>query len=168
MDKDAEANRHSPVSPEATIPLGDQDGLPLLRGEHTLKGRLRTKWYRMDRIARLTTSLVVLILGGALVARVLIELFCPYDYWHNPQVTIPPKVDDDNHSAHTDKERRSAVRDAMKHAWSGYHKYAFGHDELLPVSNKSNDKWGGWGVTLIDALDTLYIMELYDEFNQGV
>ncbi|KAJ2462744.1 hypothetical protein GGI03_004283, partial [Coemansia sp. RSA 2337] len=85
----------------------------------------------MDRITRLTTSLVVLILGGALVARVLIELFCPYDYWHNPQVTIPPKVDD-NHSAHTDKERRNAVRDAMKHAWSGYHKYAFGHDELLP------------------------------------
>ncbi|KAJ2501062.1 hypothetical protein IWW47_003146, partial [Coemansia sp. RSA 2052] len=165
---DAEANRRSPVSPEPTIPLSDQDGFPLLQGERTLRGRLRTGWYRMDRIGRLTTSLVMLILGGALVARVLVELFCPYDYWHNPHVTVPPKLDEDNHTKHTDKERRDAVRDAMRHAWGGYHTYAFGHDELLPVSNKSNNRWGGWGVTLIDALDTLYIMELYDEFNQGV
>ncbi|KAJ2731741.1 hypothetical protein IW152_004337 [Coemansia sp. BCRC 34962] len=168
MDRDAEANGHSSVSSEPTIPLSDQDGLPLLHSKQTLKSRLRTGWYRMDRLSRLTTSLVVLIIGGAIIARVLIELFCPYDYWHNPQVTIPPKTDDNNHSVQTDKERRNAVRDAMRHTWSGYHKYAFGHDELLPVSNKSNDKWGGWGVTLIDALDTLYIMELYDEFNQGV
>ncbi|KAJ2898868.1 hypothetical protein IWW38_001195 [Coemansia aciculifera] len=166
MDKDAEANRRSPASSEPTIPLDDQQ--PLLRDEQTLRGRLRTNWYRMDRSSRLTTSLVMLILGVALLGRIFIELACPDDYWHKPHVTIPPQVDEGNDTKHSDKERRDAVRDAMRHAWSGYHKYAFGHDELLPVSNKSNDKWGGWGVTLIDALDTLYIMELYAEFNQGV
>ncbi|KAI8320315.1 mannosyloligosaccharid alpha-mannosidase [Martensiomyces pterosporus] len=55
----------------------------------------------------------------------------------------------------------------MKHAWDGYRQYAFGMDELQPVTNGSNNKWGGWGVTLIDALDTLYIMDLFEEFNEG-
>ncbi|KAJ1949909.1 hypothetical protein FBU59_000934, partial [Linderina macrospora] len=56
----------------------------------------------------------------------------------------------------------------MKHAWEGYRQHAFGHDELAPVSNGFNDKWGGWGVTLVDALDTLYIMGLFEEFKEGV
>ncbi|KAI9505470.1 glycoside hydrolase, partial [Coemansia spiralis] len=68
----------------------------------------------------------------------------------------------------SDEERRDAVKAAMKHAWEGYRQYAFGDDELQPVTNRSNNKWGGWGVTLVDALDTLYIMGLHKEFNQGV
>lgn len=29
-----------------------------------------------------------------------------------------------------DAERREKVKDAMRHAWSSYEKYAWGHDEL--------------------------------------
>ena len=37
------------------------------------------------------------------------------------------------------KERADAVKAAYKHAWHGYVKYAFGHDELHPVSNGYGD-----------------------------
>ncbi|KAK3947617.1 glycosyl hydrolase [Pseudoneurospora amorphoporcata] len=38
------------------------------------------------------------------------------------------------------------------------------HDELAPVSGKGKTTFGGWGGTLVDALDTLWIMELWDDF----
>ena len=40
-------------------------------------------------------------------------------------------------------------------------------DELQPVSGKGNEKWGGMAVSLIDALDTLWIMNLKDEFYEA-
>lgn len=40
-----------------------------------------------------------------------------------------------------DKEsfRANAVKDAFQHAWDGYMKYAFPHDELHPISNGHGD-----------------------------
>ncbi|PVZ99402.1 hypothetical protein BB558_004581 [Smittium angustum] len=63
--------------------------------------------------------------------------------------------------------RKHAVKDAMKHAWRGYSAYAYGKDEVLPVTKGWNSKWGGWGVTLIDSLDTLYIMGMKSEFKRA-
>lgn len=34
--------------------------------------------------------------------------------------------------------RRAAVREAFQHAWQGYEQYAFGHDELRPVTRYHN------------------------------
>ena len=65
------------------------------------------------------------------------------------------------------RQRRSFVVDAMKHAWSGYKTFAFGHDELLPVSRKGANPWGGMAVTLVDSLDTLWLMGLTDEFYEA-
>lgn len=56
-------------------------------------------------------------------------------------------------------DRQEAVRDAFRHAWKGYKEYAWGHDELRPLS-KSYSEWFGLGLTLIDALDTLWILDL--------
>jgi len=47
----------------------------------------------------------------------------------------------------------------MKHAWKGYKDYAWGHDHLKPISRQPHD-WLHLGLTLIDALDTLWIMGL--------
>lgn len=60
--------------------------------------------------------------------------------------------------------RRDAVRNAMKHAWNGYKTYAFGFDELKPISGNGDNNWGGMGVTLVDSLDTLWLMGMKDEF----
>ena len=60
-----------------------------------------------------------------------------------------------------ENERMTAVVEAFRHSWRAYRTYAWGHDELLPIT-KSHSEWLGVGLTLIDALDTMYIMGLND------
>ncbi|KAM4607313.1 mannosidase, alpha, class 1B, member 1b [Polymixia lowei] len=62
--------------------------------------------------------------------------------------------------------RPEAVREAFRHAWKGYKDFAWGHDELRPIS-KSYGEWFGLGLTLIDALDTMWILGLKDEFEEA-
>lgn len=66
------------------------------------------------------------------------------------------------------KQRLSTVREEFEHAWNGYTKYALGHDEVRPVSGTHRDPFAGWGATLVDALDTLWIMDMKDEFENAV
>lgn len=61
-------------------------------------------------------------------------------------------------------EKAYRVKTAFLHAWHGYAKFAMGHDEILPVSDLPGDSWGGLGATLIDALDTMMIMHIKEEF----
>lgn len=58
-------------------------------------------------------------------------------------------------------DRQRAVVAAAKHAWSGYKKYAWGHDNLKPISMGFHD-WFGLGLTIVDSLDTLYILNMRD------
>ena len=60
------------------------------------------------------------------------------------------------------------------HAWNGYKKYAWGSNELKPLSKVGHSAgiFGGagandLGATIVDALDTLYLMGFYDEFELG-
>ena len=55
----------------------------------------------------------------------------------------------------------ASVRAETLHAWNGYKKYAWGHDELHPLSRKPFD-WYGHSLlmTPVDALDTLILMGL--------
>ncbi|XP_035523851.1 endoplasmic reticulum mannosyl-oligosaccharide 1,2-alpha-mannosidase [Morone saxatilis] len=78
----------------------------------------------------------------------------------NPANTVPLEV-----STGT-VDRLEAVRDAFRHAWKGYKDYAWGHDELKPIS-KSFGEWFGLGLTLIDSLDTMWIMGLKEEFAEA-
>lgn len=66
-----------------------------------------------------------------------------------------------------DIARRDAVKRAMKHAWDGYERHAFGSDELQPISRRGKNLFGGLGATIIDSLDTLYIMDLKDEYERA-
>ena len=60
--------------------------------------------------------------------------------------------------------RRDTVRKAFMRCWDSYVKHALPHDELTPVTLRGKDTFGGWAATLVDALDTLLIMGLVDEF----
>ena len=74
--------------------------------------------------------------------------------------------------------RKEEVVNAMRHFWAGqeqtdeidcrYSEYAWGHDELKPLSQSYSDTYGHLGLTLIESLDTLWLMGLKDEFDQGV
>uniref|UniRef100_A0A3Q2WME8 alpha-1,2-Mannosidase n=1 Tax=Haplochromis burtoni TaxID=8153 RepID=A0A3Q2WME8_HAPBU len=78
----------------------------------------------------------------------------------NPAGTVPLEVSPET------RVRLEAVCDAFRHAWKGYKDYAWGHDELKPIS-KSFGEWFGLGLTLIDALDTMWIMGLKEEFAEA-
>ena len=65
------------------------------------------------------------------------------------------------------ESKRAAVVGAIRHAWGGYVKYAWGADELKPISKRSTD-WIGLGLTILDSLDVLWMAGLTDEFTKGV
>ncbi|KAK8799045.1 hypothetical protein WA171_005796 [Blastocystis sp. BT1] len=65
-------------------------------------------------------------------------------------------------------QRKEEVVKAMRHFWKGYSQYAWGHDELMPISESYVDTKGHMGMTLIDSLDTLWLMGLKEEFTEGV
>lgn len=67
-----------------------------------------------------------------------------------------------------DEKRRNIVKEAFKTSWNQYTEHAWGEDEITPVSNKSANPFTGWAATMVDALDTLKIMGLDDEFEKAV
>ena len=69
-------------------------------------------------------------------------------------------------SHQTYNEQQAAVVKAFKHAWAGYTKFAWGKDELLPLAKKGRDIFG-LGLTIVDSLDTLWLMGLTEDFNKA-
>lgn len=65
-------------------------------------------------------------------------------------------------------KRQAEVEDAFLKSWESYKKYAWMYDELTPVSGAGKDTFGGWAATLVDTLDTLWIMGLKEEFKGAV
>uniref|UniRef100_A0A674D2V0 alpha-1,2-Mannosidase n=1 Tax=Salmo trutta TaxID=8032 RepID=A0A674D2V0_SALTR len=58
----------------------------------------------------------------------------------------------------------------MKFAWDNYKRYAWGENELRPLSRNGNDgrTFGGLrGASIVDSLDTLYIMGLGEEYQEA-
>ena len=60
------------------------------------------------------------------------------------------------------------------HAWNGYKTFAWGKNELKPISKRGHSAgiFGGGGgndlgASIVDALDTLYIMGFEKEFADG-
>ena len=64
----------------------------------------------------------------------------------------------------TDTEMPARVRQEFLHAWRGYKQYAWGHDELRPLSKTYHD-WHSASLcmTPVDALDTMILMGLEEE-----
>lgn len=60
----------------------------------------------------------------------------------------------------------SRVVDAFRHCWNGYKEFAWGFDELHPVS-KTGSNWFGLGLTIIDTLDTAFLTSQMDIFEQA-
>ncbi|KAJ4365896.1 hypothetical protein N0V83_008518 [Neocucurbitaria cava] len=64
--------------------------------------------------------------------------------------------------------RREEVRKQFLKCWKSYRSYAWMHDEIRPISGEVTNHFGGWAATLIDALDTLYIMGFEEEFSSAI
>jgi mannosyl-oligosaccharide alpha-1,2-mannosidase len=64
--------------------------------------------------------------------------------------------------------RKLAVRNEFQRAWQSYRQLAWARDELKPIRAQGLDTFGGWGATLVDSLDTLWMMGFKDEFYEAV
>jgi hypothetical protein len=63
------------------------------------------------------------------------------------------------------------VRGELLHTWNAYKRLAWGHDHLLPVSGGHSEFFDDAhpvGLTIVEALDTLYLMRFDDELAEGV
>ena len=91
---------------------------------------------------------------------------------HGLPLQLPKVQHDFEQESQEDKVRRldrlEAVRASFEHAWQGYKKNAWMKDELSPLDGQSVQSFGGWAATLVDTLDTLWIMGMKDEFEEAV
>jgi hypothetical protein len=55
----------------------------------------------------------------------------------------------------------------MRASYHAYEKYAFGFDELQPKSLRGSNNQGGVSASVIDATDTLKIMNLEEEYERA-
>src|SRR5688500_7789376 len=62
------------------------------------------------------------------------------------------------------RQLAAQVKAEFVHAWTGYKKYAWGHDDLRPLTKTHHD-WYAQPLlmTPVDALDTMILMGLKDE-----
>lgn len=82
-----------------------------------------------------------------------------------PQIPRTPASPAVPVSAAEQEKRRVAVVDAMRFAWASYETHAFGADEVDPTYGRRKDNvWGNIACSLVDGMDTLFVMGLKDEF----
>lgn len=68
----------------------------------------------------------------------------------------------------TRRRRRDTVKKTFVRCWESYKKHAWMSDEITPISGSSRNPFGGWAATLVDSLDTLWIMGLRQDFDFAV
>lgn len=66
------------------------------------------------------------------------------------------------------EKRLATIKNSFKHSWNGYKKNAWLQDEVRPLSGGYKNGFGGWGATLVDSLDTLWIMDMKKDFAMAV
>ncbi|GAB7353516.1 hypothetical protein MBLNU459_g3961t1 [Dothideomycetes sp. NU459] len=62
------------------------------------------------------------------------------------------------------EKKLAAVKESFVHSWEGYKRHAWLQDEVSPIDGGYKNGFGGWGATLVDSLDTLWIMGMKKEF----
>ncbi len=98
------------------------------------------------------------VLGAAAAASVLPVLARPVAAAAEPLRSTEPLP--------ADAAVAREVREEFLHSWEGYKRAAWGYDEVRPVSGGHNDFFAdgqSFGLSAVEALDTLYLMELDGE-----
>ncbi|KAI0298745.1 glycoside hydrolase [Multifurca ochricompacta] len=93
---------------------------------------------------------------------VLVLAFIPVTAWavqvQNPNLTFPYD---------TTRDRESVIA-IFNSSYDAYRTYAFGHDQVAPLSRRPLDPRNGWGATIVDAMSTMHIMGLTDYFDEAL
>ncbi|KAJ7672429.1 glycoside hydrolase family 47 protein [Mycena polygramma] len=96
-------------------------------------------------------SCVVLLLGlsSSSLAGVTVQL---------PGLVVPAEY----------ASRREDAQKLFTTSYNAYKQFAFGHDDLSPVSQGFSDGRNGWGASIVDAMPTMVVMGLEDIFEEAV
>ncbi|KAI8985697.1 seven-hairpin glycosidase [Trametes punicea] len=89
------------------------------------------------------------------------ELGGELPHWTAP---IPTQYPQSETSPRVWDARADQVKHAFRHAYQGYSQYAKGFDELRPLTRVGINNFNGWNVSMYDSLDTMLLMDLWDEF----
>ncbi|KAL5522912.1 hypothetical protein ACEPAF_1179 [Sanghuangporus sanghuang] len=113
-----------------------------------------------------TRSRTTLILAASLLCFALYLLWPSSSALRTRWRLFPPEKPD---YSHWPRERRAeAVKEAFGHAYSAYERWAIPADELRPLRNASTQNFNGWGVSMFDSLDTLWLMNMKPQFERAV
>ncbi|KAF2870001.1 glycoside hydrolase [Massariosphaeria phaeospora] len=66
------------------------------------------------------------------------------------------------------EKRRLEVKRVFEKSWKSYKSQAWMKDALKPISGESVNQFSGWAATLVDTLDTLWMLGLRDDFYEAV
>lgn len=61
-------------------------------------------------------------------------------------------------------DRRKQVKEVFERGWNATKKQAWQADEVAPISGSGRNYTGGWASTLIDSMDTLWLMGMDKDF----
>ncbi|EKM84273.1 hypothetical protein AGABI1DRAFT_117691 [Agaricus bisporus var. burnettii JB137-S8] len=91
------------------------------------------------------------------------------DHWDTAPLPESPQFLAPHARLEADTTKQQAVVQAFKHAWLAYERDAMGADEYHPISHEGTNltEAGGIGYTVVDSLDTMLIMGLYDEYHRA-
>ncbi|KAH7099775.1 seven-hairpin glycosidase [Auriculariales sp. MPI-PUGE-AT-0066] len=65
-------------------------------------------------------------------------------------------------------ESKESVVRIFTDAFAAYEKYAWGHDDVKPVSGSFLDSRNGWGASIVDAMSTMLVMDLKDQYAKAL
>ncbi|KAF9026548.1 glycoside hydrolase family 47 protein [Hymenopellis radicata] len=100
-----------------------------------------------------------------IICAAVVILFIWFCYHGSP----PPEARlDVDVPSHVWAERAELVKNAFRHGYHAYEKYAAPHDEILPLSAGYKDNFNGWGVTIFDSLDTLILLGFDSEYERAL
>ncbi|PVH98787.1 glycoside hydrolase family 47 protein [Periconia macrospinosa] len=91
----------------------------------------------------------------------------PSPFTKRPRIQHQFRPDSRRVAAEQERRRQEVLR-VTKKAWAGYKEYAWMKDALKPISGNYVDQFSGWAATMVDSLDTLWIMGLREEFYEAV
>ncbi|ORX95840.1 seven-hairpin glycosidase [Basidiobolus meristosporus CBS 931.73] len=64
-------------------------------------------------------------------------------------------------------ERQKRIKSDMLSTWTVYFKNTFGQDEINPSTKEGRQSHNGWGVTVVDSLDTLLVLSSQYDYIQA-
>jgi len=73
-----------------------------------------------------------------------------------------------NNTGKADVEKKALIKAAMRHAFDGYARNAWGKDNISPVSGAFNNSHNAWGAFIVDSSTSLVVMGMWEDLPKAL